>query len=187
MALLSADEIATELASSLDLLATDRRDVPARQRSVRATLDYAWRLITEREWQLIQGLSIFRGGFTRRAAQAVTGATLHELMTLADRSLLQPPLVGRYGIHELSRQYALEKLNQMSDGGAAVRDLHCGYYATALKAWAADLMGARQQTALAEIEVDIGNARAAWDGALEMGQVEQLGQALDRLCRFYDW
>jgi predicted ATPase len=45
VALLSPDEIASELARDVDLLTTDRRDVPARQRSVRATLDYSWRLV----------------------------------------------------------------------------------------------------------------------------------------------
>ena len=187
VSMLSPDEIAAELAFSLDLLATDRRDVPARQRSARATLDYSWRMVGERRRELMQALSVFPGGFTWRAAQAVTGATLHELISLADRSLFQPTSAGRFGIHELLRQYAREKLNQTPDGGADVRNRHCAYYAAALKGWAEDLKGARQQTALAEIEVDVENARSAWDWALKKEQVEQLGQALDGLCRFYDW
>ena len=185
--LLSPQEIASELTRSLDMLATDRQDVPLRQRSMRATLDHTWRLLTERERKLLQGLAIFRGGFAREAAQQVTGASLLELMGLADRSLLQPSLPGRYEIHELSRQYAQGKLNQSSDAGAAIRDRHCAYYVAALLKWGADLKGARQKAALAEIEADVENVMVAWKLAITVGDVERVEEALDGLCCFFDW
>jgi predicted ATPase len=185
--LLSPQEIASELTHSLDMLATDRRDVPARQRSMQATLDHTWRLLTDRQRELLPGLSVFRGGFSREAAQQVTGASLLELMGLADRSLLQPSLPGRYEIHELSRQYALGRLDLSSDAGAAIRDRHCAYYVAAVSNWGADLKGARQQAALAEIEADVENVMVAWKLAITMGDVERVEQALDGLCRFFDW
>ena len=89
VALLPPQEIASQLAGSLDMLATDRQDIAQRQRSVRASLDHTWRLISGRQRELMEALSIFRGGFTREAAQQVTGASLHELMALVDKSLLQ--------------------------------------------------------------------------------------------------
>ena len=184
--MLSPDEIGSELARSLDLLATDRQDVPARQRSVRATLDHTWRLLGEPERVLMQALSIFRGGFTREAAQQVAGASPRQLMGLIDRSLLHPTHPGRQEIHELLRQYAGEKLDRTPDGGAAAQNRHCGFFATALEHWATDLKGARQQVTMAEIQVDQGNARAAWDWAVEQGQVARLDQAVEGLCLFYN-
>jgi tetratricopeptide (TPR) repeat protein len=73
-------------------------------------------------------VSVFRGGFTRQAAQAVTGASLRELMALANKSLLYRAPTGRYEIHELLRQYAAEKLAQSPDTDERVHDRHARYY-----------------------------------------------------------
>jgi tetratricopeptide (TPR) repeat protein len=169
---------------------------------MRAVFDHSWRTLTEREREVFQGLSVFRGGFTREAAQAVSGASLHELMALVHKSLLHrtptpstPSTAlrtgGRYEVHELLRQYAADKLrradklDQTPSEGQAVRDRHSAFYATALQEWEDDLKGPRQQTALAEMDAEIENARAAWDWAAEWGQVERLDQALEGLCLFY--
>ena len=194
VAMLSPEEIATELTHSLDLLATDRRDVPLRQRSVRATLDYTWRLLTEHQRGLMQGLSIFRGGFTQEAARAVAGATLRDLMALVEKSLLHrapAPLGalrtrGRYEIHELLRQYAEEKLDQAPSALTGARDRHCAHYCRALAGWCADLKGPRHKTAIAEMRADQENARAAWEWAVATRRVDRVDQALEGLCRFYD-
>ena len=54
-------------------------------------------------------------------------------------------------------------------------------------AWGEDLKGARQLEALAEIEADLDNARAAWEWAVEREQAEWLDDALEGLCLFYEW
>jgi predicted ATPase/DNA-binding SARP family transcriptional activator len=185
VAMLSPKEIATEIGQSLDFLETDRRDVPERQRNMRAAFDHSWRLLTEREREVLQALSVFRGGFTREAAQQVTGASLHELMALVDKSLLERTSTGRYEVHELLRQYAAEKLEQSPTADEEAHDRHCACYTAALQGWTADLKGARQRTALVEMDVDIDNASAAWSWAVEQRQVERLDQAIDGLCRFY--
>lgn len=69
--LLMLEEIAAEIDRSLDLLATDLRDVPARQRSLRAVFETTWQLSSERERALLPLLSFFRGPFSREAAAAV--------------------------------------------------------------------------------------------------------------------
>ncbi len=180
-------EIAAEISRGLDFLETDLRDVPERQRSMRAVFDHSWNLLTEREREVFQALSVFRGGFTRDAAQKVTGASLRELMALVHKSLLHRTARGRYDMHELLRVYAAEKLDGSSAAGDAARDRHSAYYVAALQRWEADLKGPRQQTALAEMDTEIENARAAWDWAVERGQVERLDQAMEGLCRFYSW
>ena len=60
-------------------------------------------------------LSVFRGGFTREAAEAVAGASLRTLTALVDKSLVRVDANGRYDIHELLRQYAEERLNETGD------------------------------------------------------------------------
>jgi predicted ATPase/DNA-binding SARP family transcriptional activator len=191
MPMLTPAEIARELtpgsSNRLDFLETEWREVPERQRSMRAVFDHSWHLLTERARKVLQGLSVFRGGCTRDAAEQVIGASLRELRALVNRSLLERAPTGRYEVHELLRQYAAEKLDRSQTGGTAMRDRHAAYYAAALQRWARDLKGHRQMVALTEIEADLGNVRAAWDWTVERGQVEWLDRALEGLCLFYEW
>jgi predicted ATPase/DNA-binding SARP family transcriptional activator len=205
---LTPAEIAAEIDRSLDFLEVDLRDVPERQRSLRAVFDHSWDLLSEREREVVQQMSVFRGCFTRGAAEEITGASLRELMALVDKSLLHytptpspgpsaadaPSALrarlrtgGRYEVHELLRQYAAEKLDTAPAVSEAARDRHSAYYAALLQQWEADLRGARQQAALAEIGMEGENARAAWDWATARGQVELLAQAVDGLCYFYKY
>ncbi|HKI54719.1 MAG TPA: adenylate/guanylate cyclase domain-containing protein, partial [Anaerolineales bacterium] len=66
---LSVDEIASEIEQSIDLLETEKRDVPDRQRSVRAVIESSWHMVDASTQNLLKRLSVFRGGFTRGAAQ----------------------------------------------------------------------------------------------------------------------
>jgi predicted ATPase/DNA-binding SARP family transcriptional activator len=184
---LSPAEIADEVGRSLDFLETDWRNVPARQRSMRAVFDHSWSLLGEREREVLAALSVFTGGFTREAAQRVVGASPRELMTLVNRSLVHRTAGGRYELHELLRQYAADKLATAPQTEIETRDRHCATYAAALERWEGELKGPRQLDAVAEIEADLGNARLAWDWAVERADVAHLQQAMDGLCRFYEW
>jgi predicted ATPase len=185
--MLTPSEIVAEMQQSLDFLETDLRDVPERQRSMRAVFDHTWNLLTGREQELFAGLSVFRGGFTREATQEITGASLRDLMALVHKSLLYRTASGRYDVHDLIRQYAAEKLDESPAASQAARDRHSVYFTAALQRWWEDLKGPRQQAALAKMGAEIENGRAAWNWAVERGQVEQLDQAIDGLCLFYEW
>ena len=87
--LLSLAEIADEMQADIDFLASEMGDLPPRQHSMRAVFDYSWALLTEPEQQVLAKLSVFRGGFTREAAQAIAGATLRQLLALVNKSLIQ--------------------------------------------------------------------------------------------------
>jgi DNA-binding SARP family transcriptional activator len=206
MEILSPVEIAAQLCGpggdGFDFLAADWPDLPQRQRSLRAVFDHSWDLLTEREQDVFAALSVFRGGFDGEAARQVVGASPRELLALVDQSLLQLAAPGRYVIHELLRQYAEERLASgtkvqtplCSVPGAIVsnlqsqaRDQHSAYFCAALQRWAADLRGARQQAALAEMDVEIANARVAWDRVVKQGQATRMAQAIDGLCNFFKW
>ncbi len=185
LTMLTPAEIAAEIAANLDFLETDMRDVPDRQRSMRAVFDHSWSLLTGREQEVFQGLSVFRGGFMRDAAQAVSGPTLRGLMGLVNKSLLGRDPTGRYGIHELLRQYAGEKLGAVPEEEGATRDRHCTYYADFLQGREAALTGRGQKQALAEIGAEIENLRAAWRWAVAQGKVDEMDRCLDSLAEFY--
>jgi predicted ATPase len=181
--MLTPAEITAEIGQSLDFLETDLRDLPERQRSLRAVFDYSWRLLTEQEREALQALSVFRGGFTRQAAQQVSGASLRELMALVNKSMLYHASAGRYEMHELLRQFATEKLETSGEAGAA-RDAHTAYYAEFMQQREADLTGRRQLEALDEIEVDFENVRVAWNWALKQKNYTAIGQSLGGLSWF---
>lgn len=65
-----------------------------------------WQMLNPREQRLMQILSLFRGGFTREAASAITGASLSDYSSLIDKSMLSRELTGRYSLHEVMREYA---------------------------------------------------------------------------------
>jgi predicted ATPase len=89
---LSLSEILTEARQSLGFLQVEWRDVPERQRSMRAVFDASWQRLSEAEQVVFCQLSVFRGGFSREAASRVVigaEATPHLLATLVRKSFLQ--------------------------------------------------------------------------------------------------
>jgi predicted ATPase len=182
-----ARELAAEIQRSLDFLAADWRDLPKRQRSIRAVYDHSWRLLSEREQEVFRALSVFRGTFSRTAAQAVSGASLRELMSLTRKSLLHRTPAGRFEVHELLRQYAEEKLEASPEAAEEARDRYAGYYAAALQRWYREMTGPRQKGVLPEMDAELGNIRAAWHWMAERRQAARLNQAADGLGLFTMW
>lgn len=183
--MLSLQEIAGEIAASLDFLEAEAQHIPERQRSMRAVFDYSWRQLPADARQAFLALSVFRGGFTRHAAQEVTGARLRTLRTLVNKSFMSVTAGGRYEVHELLRQYGEQ---QMAASGqeAAARDAHAAYYLRLLQEREESLKGARQAEALREIEADLDNVRTAWLWALQVGNREAIGGALESLHLYCD-
>ena len=181
--LLSPQEIADEIEKSLDFLATDLHDVPDRQRSIQALFEHSWRRLTESERTAFMKLSVFRGGFTREAAQDVAGASLKLLSALVNKALLQPQRNGRYTLHELLRQYALAKVETASHY-EELCTVHSTYYINFLQWREADIKGCRQLAALSEIDADFDNVRAAWQWAIHQQNYDAIGRALESLYWF---
>ncbi|MCH7844791.1 MAG: adenylate/guanylate cyclase domain-containing protein, partial [Acidobacteria bacterium] len=92
-------EIAVEIGKSADFLETEMGDIPDRQRSIRAVFDYSWALLSPEERATFMALSVFRGGFSREAAESAAGASLRSLASLVSKSLLTAnPDTGRYEV-----------------------------------------------------------------------------------------
>jgi predicted ATPase/DNA-binding SARP family transcriptional activator len=103
-------QIAQRLVTSLDLLSTQRRDVPERHQSIWAVFDYSWKQLGSLQQNALASMSVFKGGFTLEAAGAVVGAHLALLLSLINHSLVRRHSDGRYHLHELVRQYAAANL-----------------------------------------------------------------------------
>lgn len=181
----SLPEIAQEIERSIDFLTTNARDVPARHRSMRAVFDHSWNLLAEEERQVLMRLSVFQGGFTRKAAEQVAGASLPLLSALINKSLVRRGQDRRYDLHELTRQYAAARLEAEKAEAMQTRASHAEFYLTML-ANDYDLRSDRQPEAFSSLKLDIDNIRAAWDSAIANGAVDLLRQASGGLYYFYD-
>ena len=184
--MLSPEEILQEIRRNLDFLEDDGRNADDRHRSMRVVFDAAWQRLTPDEQTQFARMTTFRGGFTREAAQAITGATLRTLSALVRHSLLhRDPSTGRYDVHELLRQYAerrLADLNASDDAEAK----HAAYYAGLLHRLEPRLvLGTDKHGILADIDADLDNIRAAWDAALRLGDLAIIGLSLTSLATFY--
>ena len=184
---LGVDRIAAEIQRNLDFLATNLRNVPDRQRSMRAVFDHSWQLLTEEEQSVFKRLSVFRGSFRRDAAEQIARATLPILSTLVDKSLLRLSADNRYQMHDLLRQYAAEHLIQSPKDVEHVYDRHCVYYMDFVYNRTEELDGGRQPEATLEIETELDNIRAAWQWAVELGRVKIIHKALRTMENFYQY
>ncbi len=178
---LSLKEITDEITHSLDFLATDMRNMPEHLRSIRAVFERSWNLLPEDEREVFKRLSVFRGGFSREAAQAIAGASLHDLTALVNKSLLRRDLnSGRYEVHELLRQYGEEKLSSAEKTNAA--DLHSDYYMDFLAGNEDALRRGHQEEALADID----NIRAAWRHAAARREPSMIHKAISGIIWIYE-
>lgn len=184
--LLSCKEIVQELAQSLGFLTTSTPNLPERHRSLRAVFDHSWNLLSLEERNIFQRLSIFQGGFRREAAERVAGASLSLLAALVDKSLLYSDRLGRYQMHELLRQYGSERLAAASAEKETIHDYHSHFYLEFLSEQEPRLKSNQQQQAIADIKLEIGNVRLAWQWAVAQEWAKEMGQVTQTLWLFYD-
>jgi predicted ATPase/DNA-binding XRE family transcriptional regulator len=184
--MMSLPEIVREIERSMDFLTTAARDAPQRHRSMRAVFDYSWGLLSDEERQVMRRLSIFRGGFTREAAEQVTRAALPLLSALIDKSLVRRNESGRYDLHELLRQYAALQLQAEPEEEAKVRVQHTTHFLSLLETRKPILQSRRQRDALAELSPETDNIRYAWDEAVSDRRLELIRRAAWSLWYVYE-
>ncbi|MFN8495953.1 MAG: BTAD domain-containing putative transcriptional regulator [Caldilineaceae bacterium] len=164
---LSCAEIAQAISQSLDFLTTSLRNVPARQRSLRATFDHSWRLLSVQEQFVLRRLAVFAGGFTSEAVTAVCASGRGEgvpnlpiLRALVDKSLVGLLPGERYHLHELLRQYAGEKLAEAGETQQTYKR-HLEYFLQLAEVADEEIKGAQQKAWLERLEAEHDNLRAA--------------------------
>jgi predicted ATPase/DNA-binding SARP family transcriptional activator len=174
MDVLSPGQIADELGKSIAFLRSDLRDLPERHRSMVAAFDVSWGMLSEAEQDAFAALSVFRGGCTREAAEAVAGADLEVLRALTRKSFLTCDEHGRYQVHELLRQYAENRLQQRAEQWERVRDRHCSYFSEYL----AQHKDVFRKLGPGEARLEVDNVGAAWHWMLDRSKLGECRRAI---------
>jgi predicted ATPase/DNA-binding NarL/FixJ family response regulator len=164
---MSVDDIAQRLDRRFELVSGGDRTAASRHRTLRALVDWSYDLLDADECDLFEQLSVFSGGWTLDAAEAVCtlrhGPTLDVLAHLIDKSLVQampqPDGSVRYGMLETVREYAREHLGERAD---SVLQRYALFYATALARWWGPIWwGENTDARLARLERDYSNFQAS--------------------------
>jgi predicted ATPase/DNA-binding CsgD family transcriptional regulator len=180
---LSPQALAARLSGRLQLLTGGGRDVPERQRTLRATIAWTYDLLPPEHQDLFRRLGVFTGGFTLEAVEAIAAApsiedekpastlVLDRLTTLVDWSLLQamPQPVERtkhrsprFTMLETIREYALEQLHERGED-PATREAHAAYFVTLAEQADAEIEASGMRRGLGRLEAERANLRAALD------------------------
>ncbi|WP_433332194.1 BTAD domain-containing putative transcriptional regulator [Spirillospora sp. CA-294931] len=178
---LGVDELAARLDDRFAVLVAGRRGAPARQRTLRAMIDWSWEPLPEPERVLLRRLAVHADGFALDAAEAMGTGVLDSLARLVDRSLVTVADGGaRYSLLESVRAYGLERLREAGEEDE-IRRRHLAHY-TAL-AERADLRGPGQRGWLERLDREWANLRTALDTAARLGEAA----TAHRLARALTW
>jgi predicted ATPase/DNA-binding SARP family transcriptional activator/uncharacterized protein HemY len=182
----SPAQIADEIEKNLDTLTTTMRDVPLRQRSMRAAFNYSWALLSPEEQDALQRLAIFQGGFDGIAARQVTGARSNLLEALVDKNLIKKREGARFEIHSLINQFAAEKLVSRPELENITRDQHGAYFTAFLADKAVDYRREKQQKIFDVLDIEYNNLQSAWRHAIQADHLLEVDKALEGLFLFYE-
>jgi predicted ATPase/class 3 adenylate cyclase len=115
VSVLSTEDLATRLEHALPLLTGGARDVPERQRTLRAAIEWSYELLDEEERRVFRALSIFAGSLDLDSALTVCHADLDDLQSLIDKSLVRRWASGRFGMLETIHEYARGQLDEAGE------------------------------------------------------------------------
>ncbi len=189
MRLMDAEAIESKIRQNLEFLATPMKDVPSRHRSMTAVFTSSWQLLSQPEQITLAQLSVFHGEFSMQTAVSVTGTSLATLGNLLDYSLLQRTVNGRYEMHELTHQFAEQKLNAIENGTQLRQQLknrHSDYYLAYVAAAWSDLHGPQPQLTMAALQHRRQNIYHAWQWAFSRQRWQPLRESVDALGYFYE-
>ncbi len=187
---LTLEQIHARLGDRFKLLVGGDRTATARQQTMRAAIDWSYELLTDDERTLLGRLSVFAGGWTLDAAEAIASAdqevdVLDGLTRLLDKSLLAMDASGdeaRYRMLETIRQYSTEKLDASGEADA-IRSAHRAWFLDLAERADAERTGKHIAEWLTRLETEHDNLRAALRAIVAAGDVE----AQVRMCAALGW
>ena len=189
--LLPLAEISRRLEQRLTFLTGGPRDLPARQQTLVATIDWSYNLLEPDEQAALKRLAVFAGGISLPAAAAVLGddeAALRLLSSLRDKSLIVPRRGGdggaRFALLDTIREYALERLRADGEDDSAQRRLAEHLADVAEQAYD-ELRGPEQALWLGRLADDHANFDAALAWARDAGAADLLLRIAGALWRFW--
>jgi predicted ATPase/DNA-binding SARP family transcriptional activator len=184
MAVLGPEQLDARLAQALDALGSGPRDAPARQRTLRATIEWSHRLLSAPEAEAFARFAAFAGGATLEAAEEVTGADVAVLEGLVEKSLLLRES-GRLLMLETVRAYARELLDH-DDRSSEVRLRHCRHFVALAETGTPHLRTHAEAKWMRRLDAETDNFRAALDWALREGHPALAVRLAGRLGRYWE-
>jgi non-specific serine/threonine protein kinase len=180
LAMLPVDEIAHLLDQRFRLLKSGNRELP-RHQTLHAMIDWSYELLDDAEKSLFSRLSVFAGGWTMAAAEAVcvgdpvnAGEAVYVLIGLIEQSLVVVDEGGdRYRMLETVRQYARDRLRNCGEEKRSY-DLHLAYFLALAEEAAPNISGTQQRPWLERLEVEHDNLRSALTRAKDADAVSGL-------------
>jgi predicted ATPase/DNA-binding winged helix-turn-helix (wHTH) protein len=193
---LSPGAILDRLQSPLQLLTGGALDQPERQQTLRKAIDWSYSLLNEAEQRLFRRLSVFVGGCTLEATEAVCNTRrdlaiepLEGLSSLVDKNLVQPmdraQTESRFTMLETIREFALERLVESGDQSSA-RRAHAAYCLVLAEEGNPELSGADRSRWLTQCDAEIDNFRAALDWLFQTLDLDWSVRLCVALFRFWD-
>jgi predicted ATPase/DNA-binding winged helix-turn-helix (wHTH) protein len=193
---LSPASLLTRLASRLQLLTGGARDLPERQQTLRAAMDWSYDLLNPAEQKLFRRLSVFVGGCNLEGVEAVCDTKgdldldlLDGVSSLVDRSLaLQAHPASseaRFVMLETIREYALEKL-EVSGEEASTKRAHAAYCLVLAEESPAEQTGTQSAGQMEHFVAEHGNFRAALEWLTDTGDAEWGLRLSAALFRFWE-
>ncbi|WP_214323440.1 BTAD domain-containing putative transcriptional regulator [Nonomuraea sediminis] len=178
---LTPRQLADRLDDRFGLLAAGKRDAPARQRTLRAMIDWSWELLPDHERLVLRRLAVHADGCTLEAAEAVCAEpdldVLPLLANLVDRSLVTRTPTGRYRLLESVAAYCRERLAEAGEQ-AAVELRHARHHAALAALAAPRLRGQDQRRWLAVLDAEAANLRTALETAVRQAKAPDLEPAV---------
>jgi predicted ATPase/class 3 adenylate cyclase len=193
--LFAPEAILARLEKSLSLLTGGARDLPARQQTLRGAIDWSHDLLDLAERALFRRLSIFSGGWTFDAAQAICDPdgdlgldVLDGIVSFVDKSLVRrdemPDGEPRFRMLETIREYARERLSEHAEA-ATIAHRHGQFYADLVLRAEPELLGANQAFWLDLLETERDNVRGALRWAVDAGEIELAMTMAGSLWRYW--
>ena len=162
--LFEPSELSARLAHALDALGTGARDAPERQRTLRATLDWSYRLLSAAEAEAFRRFAVFAGGATIDSAEQVTDAEVEALDGLIENHLLVRR-ADRLLMLETVREYARHRLNA-DPRAASIHESHCRHYLALSERAESQLFTRGEAEWLPRLDAEIDNLRTALNWSL---------------------
>jgi predicted ATPase len=179
--LLPPQAILTRLSDRFRFLTGGSRDLPVRQQTLRAAIDWSYDLLQTEEKTLFRRLAVFVGGCSLEAAEAVCHGSseldlLDGLQGLVDKNLARCNEVRgepRFSMLETIREYALEQLAAGgSDEAEEIRGRHASFFAALAEEAEGELWGPDQTAWLDRLDLEHDNLRAALEWSLQRGEAD---------------
>lgn len=177
-------ELPELLGADLGVLVSRDPTAAPRHRSLDATLDVSWRMLSPGLQRALACLAVFRGGFALRDAEAVAGVDRATLSELVEASLVRTLPGGRFERHPLIGQFVSAKLAQDPDLEREIRDRHARYFLDEVHERDHAILGDEAATAATWLEASLANIRAAWSWGVRRSDLERLSAAAWPLVDF---